>query len=109
MFCVKLVIQKTATTLVTKRSLNNTLIVIFSAMLGSIAGLLSLSGRAMNFAENAANKVSDKIKAKNKIKKIKRSRKDLIEKNIDKQKDKKIPSEGPSIRLDSKNEITLFS
>ena len=63
--------------MVTQRNMNNSLITLFSAILGSVAGLLALVGNILVVSETLKRKVQNKIDAKKRVKKIMKKRKSL--------------------------------
>jgi hypothetical protein len=63
--------------LVTERRMNITGITVISSILGSLAGLLALSGKAMLFSENHFHKVRKTLLQKETIKRLRNKRKYL--------------------------------
>jgi hypothetical protein len=56
--------------LVTRRTLNKSLMTVLSAILGSVAGLLTIIGKAMANSEKFFNRLREKLNAKDKLMRI---------------------------------------
>jgi hypothetical protein len=63
--------------LITRRTINKSFMTVSSAILGSIAGLLTIIGKAMANSEKLFNRIKAKINAKKRFLQISQKRKDL--------------------------------
>ena len=60
------------------RMVNTTFMMLLSALLGSIAGILAIAGKFMASVENYFGKIKEKIKHKEEIDELKEKRKTMI-------------------------------
>lgn len=98
MFKFNLEIETSPNYLITKRMINNSMIAILSAILGSVSGLLAIFGKTMKISETSFAKLKEKIAFKAKFQKLKETRKNLLMRN-ESSKDKVIDLDARNTKI----------